>query len=118
MSTIFSIRSIENKHDMHRGKDCTKKKFCEFLTEHEMKIINSKMKKIKLLTNEQQESYGSSKICDICKGKFENKYFKDNKHRKGRDYCHYTGEYRGGVHSICNLWYSIPKRFPITFHNG
>ena len=52
MSTIFSIRSIENKHDMHRGKDCTKKKFCEFLTEHEMKIINSKMKKIKLLTNE------------------------------------------------------------------
>ena len=36
MYTIFSIRSIENKHDMHRGKDCTKK-FFESLTEHEMK---------------------------------------------------------------------------------
>ena len=117
MSTIFSIRSIENKHDMHRGKDCTKK-FFEFLTEHEMKIINSKKKKIKLLTKEQQESYGNSKICDICKGKFENKYLKDNKCHKGRDYWHYTGEYRGGVHRIYILRYSVLKRFPITFHNG
>ena len=32
---IFSCRSIENKHDVYRGKDCLKK-FCEFLTEHAM----------------------------------------------------------------------------------
>ena len=37
--TISSFRRIENKHDVYRGKDCMKK-FCEFLREHPMKIIN------------------------------------------------------------------------------
>ena len=113
MSTISSFRSIENKHDVYRGKDCIKK-FCEFLREHAMKIINFK----KLLTKEQQESYENSKICYICKEKFENKYLKDKKYCKVRDHCHYTVEYRGVVHSICNLKYSVPKKFPIVFHNG
>ena len=44
MSTISSLGSIENKHNMYRGKDCMKK-FCEFLREHAMKIINLKKKK-------------------------------------------------------------------------
>ena len=44
MSTISSFRSIENKHDVYRSKDCMKK-FCEFLREHAMKIINFKKKK-------------------------------------------------------------------------
>ena len=43
MSTISPFRSIENKHDVYRGKDCMKK-FCEFLREHAMKIINFKKK--------------------------------------------------------------------------
>ena len=30
MSTISSFRSIENEHDVYRGKDCIKI-FCEFL---------------------------------------------------------------------------------------
>ena len=29
-----------------------------------------------------------------------------------RDHCHYTGEYRGAGHSICNLRYSVPKEIP------
>ena len=44
MSTISSFRSIENNHDVYRGKDCMKK-FCEFLKEHAMKIIKFKTKK-------------------------------------------------------------------------
>ena len=51
-----SLRSIENKHDVYRGKDCMKK-FCEFVREHTMKIINFKKKKMELLTKEWQESY-------------------------------------------------------------
>ena len=41
MSTISPFRSIENNQDVHRGKDCMKK-FCEFLREDAMKIINFK----------------------------------------------------------------------------
>ena len=48
------------------------KKFCEFLREHTMKIINFENKKMKLITKEQQESYKNAKICYICEQKFEN----------------------------------------------
>ena len=43
-STILSFKSIENKHDVYRGKDCLKK-FCESVGEHIMEIINFKKKK-------------------------------------------------------------------------
>ena len=49
MSTISSFKSIENKHDVYRGKGCMKM-FCEFLREYVMKTINLKKKKMKLLT--------------------------------------------------------------------
>ena len=44
MSTMSSFRSIENKHDVCKGKDCMKK-FCEFLREHTMEIIKKKKKR-------------------------------------------------------------------------
>ena len=74
-----------------------------------MKIINSKKKKIKLLTKEQHELYKNAKICYTYREIFENKYKKDKKYPKVRDYCHYTREHRGAVHNICNLKYSAPK---------
>ena len=64
MSTISSFRSIENKHDVYRGKYCMKK-FCESLREHAMKIINFKKKKTRLLTKEKQALYENAKICYI-----------------------------------------------------
>ena len=73
---------------------------------------------MKLLTKEQQESYQNTKICYICKEKFENKYLNDKKYCKVRVHCHYTGEYRGAVHSICNLKYSVPKKIPVVVHSG
>ena len=73
---------------------------------------------MKFLTKEQQESYVNPKNCYICKEKFENKYLKDKKYRKVKDYCHYIGEYRGAGHSICNLKYGAPKKIPIVFDNG
>ena len=112
MSTISSFRSIENKHDVYRGKDCFKM-FCESLRENAVKIIT--FNKMKLLAKEQKKSYENAKICDICKKKFENKYVKDKKYRKVRNRCHYTGEYRDAVRSICNLKYGIPKQICIAF---
>ena len=66
---------------------------------------------MELLTKDQQESYENAKIYYICKEKLENKFLKDKKHRRVRNHCHYTAEYRGGVHSICNLKYNVPKKF-------
>ena len=69
MLTIFSFRSIENKHDVYRGKD-SMKKFCESLRENAMKINNFIKKKLKLLTKDP-------KICYFYKEKLENKCLKD-----------------------------------------
>ena len=91
ISTISSFRSIENNHDVYRGKDFMKK-FCDFLGKNAMKIINFKKKKMKLSKKEQQESYENTQIYYICKEKFENKYLKVKKYRKARDHCHYTGK--------------------------
>ena len=41
---MMDVKSIENKHDLYRGKDCMKK-FCESLREHVMKIINFRKRK-------------------------------------------------------------------------
>ena len=73
---------------------------------------------MKLLTNEQQESYENLKSCYIFQEKFENKHWKNKKYCKVRDRCHYTREYRGAAHSICNLKYRVPKKVPRVFHNG
>ena len=73
---------------------------------------------MELLIKEQQESYDNTKICCICKEKFESKYLKNKKYCKVSEHCHYRGEYRGAAHSIFNLKYSVPKRISIVFHNG
>ena len=39
ISTISSFKSIKNKHDVKRGKDCMKK-FCESLRKHATKMMN------------------------------------------------------------------------------
>ena len=64
MSAIPSFNSTEKKHDVYRGQDCMRK-FCKSLREHAMNTINSKNKKMTLLTKEQQESYENAKIY-IC----------------------------------------------------
>ena len=48
MSTISSVRNVENKQDL-QGIDCMKR-FYECLREHAMKIINFKTKQKKILT--------------------------------------------------------------------
>ena len=40
---------------------------------------------------------------------------KNKKYRKVRDNCHYTREYKGVAHRICNLKYIVPKKNPIVF---
>ena len=56
----------------------------------------------------------SKKVCYICKKEFST----DNKYREVRDYCHYTGIFRGAAYNNCNLIHKIPKEIPVVFHNG
>ena len=81
-------------------------------------MINLKKTKMKLLTKDQQESFENVKICYICQEKFKDKYVEDKKYCKVRDHCHYTREYRGAAHDLCNSKYSVPNKIPIAFHNG
>ena len=76
MPAISSFRGKENKHDVYRRKDCMKR-VCEFLREQTLKIVNFEKTKMKLLTEEQKESYENVKICYICKENFENRYLKE-----------------------------------------
>ena len=73
---------------------------------------------MKLLTNEQRESYKNAKICYICRGMLEDKHARNKKYHKIWDHYHYTSEYRDTAHSICNLKYSIPKGTTADFHYG
>ena len=85
--------------------------FSESLTQHALKkIINIKKKKMKLLTNEQQDSYESAKAYCIWKKKMKINIWRIKKYRKVTDDCHYTGEYRDYAHSTFNLNYSVLKK--------
>ena len=117
--TKSSYDKKENRLDYYRGKDCIEK-LCKKLKEKAMKIINYEEKEMIPLTKEENNFYNEQKICYICKEKFCTD--KDDKNytnkRKVKGHCHYTGEFRGAAHSICNLNYSIQKEIPIIIHNA
>ena len=76
-------------------------------------------KKMISLTHEENNFYKEQEACHICKEKFC--MDKDDKNckskRKIKDHCHYTGKFRGAVHSKCNLSYKVPKDIPIIIQN-
>ena len=85
-----------------------------------MKIIYYEKKDIKPLTQEENNRYNEQEICYICEEKFcMDKDDKDQINRKKvKDHCHYTGDFRGAAHSICNLKYKVPKEIPVIIHNA
>ena len=121
--TSCSFDESKNKLNYYRGKDCMKK-FCKDLKEHATRIINYEKKKIIPLTKEEKINYNDQQICYISKKEFEktdttkSSSLERKKHHKVRDHCHYTGNYRGAAHNVCNLRYKVPKEIPVGFHNG
>ena len=93
------------------------KKICEDLKKHVTRIITYEKKEMIPLTKEEEKMHRRLKKCYICKKGFSTDD-KNEKHHKVRDYCHYTGKYRGAAHNICNLRYKIPKEILVLFHNG
>ena len=86
-----------------------------------MEILNCEEKKMIPLTDEETKSYEKQEVWHICKkescfSKNEANEFK--LYHKVRDQCHYTGKFRGGALSICNLGYKVPKEIPVVIHNA
>ena len=70
------------------------------------------------LTKEEEEIHRRQKNFYICKKGFNTDDHDNNKYYKVKDHCHYTGNYGGAAHNICNLRYKTPKEIPVIFHNG
>ena len=85
-----------------------------------MEIIDYKKRDIIPLNQEENNLYNEQEICYTCKEKFcVDKDDKDYINRKKvKDHCHYTGEFRGPAHSICNLNYKVQKEIPVIIHNA
>ena len=114
--TNYSFDATKNKLDCYKGEDC-----CKRLRDHEMKIINYEEKEMIPLTDKENKSYEKQNVCYIYKKEFstdENDKNAFKLYHKVRDHCHYTGKFRGAVHSISNLRYKTPKEIPVVFHNG
>ena len=116
---VSSFDSKQDKHSFYRGKDCAKK-FCEDLKKHAINIINYKEKDMISLTDKEIIDYEEQKSCHICKKEFyydKNEKNKFKLYQKVKDHCHYTGEFGGAAHSVCNLRYKVQREIPVKIHN-
>ena len=123
----FAHGDISNPIKLYRGKDCAEV-FCDHVIDETKRLHNMfPEKEMKELTEDEKKCYDIAEKCHICDDKFikwdeskkEDEDFKKRykKYKKVRDHCHYTGQYRGPAHSICNLKYRLPNHIPIVFHN-
>ena len=95
------------------------KKFCKDLRKHVTKTINCNKKEVIPLTKKEECNYNKETNCHIRQKRFinyEDDY--DKKYYKVKDYCYYTGKYKGAAHNNYNLKYKMQKEIPIVFHNG
>ena len=118
-TTIVRNHSNEKITTYYRGKD-TLFKLCKKLNEKALSLINTEKKSLTPLTNEEQKKHDESTKCHICKKSFlinkSHKFY--NKLIEVIDHGHYTGEYRGAAHSICNLTYETQRDIPAAIYNG
>ena len=82
--------------------------------EEDIKIIANIPKKKMIFKDEERERFEKETKCWMCKGEFKED---DDKNKKVKDHCHFTGRYRGAAHNSCNLKYRIPNFIPVVFHN-
>ena len=66
------------------------------------------------LTIEENKLYLKQNVCPKKFNTNEN----DKKYCTVRDFCCYTGKYKGTAPNVCNLRYNTPKETPIVFHNA
>lgn len=65
-------------------------------------------------TEEDQVRHEAQDRCYSCGKEFDDTGLNTT---KVRDHCHYTSNYRGALHSNCNLRMKDKKVVPVVFHN-
>jgi len=66
------------------------------------------------ISNEEQRNFDNVTHCPKCSSAFT----LEGKHRKVRDHCHITGNYRGPLCHLCNSRLRLKRRvLPVVFHN-
>ena len=83
------------------------KNFCTSLTERAKNVTDFGKKKMSLPTREVLKSHQDAKVCFICGRIILKQLSKMINYWKVRDFCHFTGNYRGAAHSICNLKFHV-----------
>ena len=107
----FAYGDIDNPLGLYKGPDCIKA-FCNYIKEEAHRLYHMFPEKpMDPLTKKQWKKHKRSTKCHICYKPFT------QMNLKVRDHCHYTGLYRGPVHSLCNLRYTVPSYILVVFHN-
>ena len=101
---------------LYRGKYCLKN--CSSLREHAKNVTDFEKERFLPLIKEGLKSHEDAKLCYICGKRISIKLSKSINYWKVRDYCHYTGKYKGAADSICNLKFNVPNEIPVISHNG
>ena len=102
----FTLPSI-----IFKGKVCINKFITWVLNKQKwaQQIIKQYFSKRLIMTSEDEEIYGNSHICWICKQELNID--------KVRDHCHVTGKSRGAAYNKCNINLKLPRKLPKISHN-
>ena len=97
-----------------QGDKDVAKVFCEKLEETTRKIYDRFKVDVPMIFDKTAKKlFDSQTVCYACGDPFSDK----NGLKKVRDHCHYTGKFRGALHSKCNLRLPKGKMIPVFFHN-
>ena len=112
--SLIVLSSMDKKilyKKIYTGIDCVQI-FIEELLSIEKELIREIDDSKPLdITPAEENNFDISNVCHIC----EKPFFK--KDIKCRDHCHYTGQYLGASHQICNINRKRTKKIPLFCHN-
>ena len=99
---------------VRNGNENVAKVFVEELEETTKKIYERfKVDAPIIFNDEAKKLFEKQTECYACGKPFVDK----DGLRKVRDHCHFTGKFRGALHSKCNLRLKKTKVIPVFFHN-
>ena len=96
-----------------KGDEDVSEVFTRKLEETTKQIYERFKKSVPMIFDDAaKKRHNAQNECYACGKPFGEKGFK-----KVRDHCHYTGKYRGALHSKCNLRLRRSRTIPVFFHN-